>query len=214
MQTAGMHSIWLFLLTCCYCVAQSVTVGVIGGGRLTNDVTSPTTPESRFYDVGATVELGLPHHLAVEVDAIYHRQGYLGGTGNTFGSITESERANSLEFPILLKYKLPLKAFVEAGVAPRAIFGTVTDSSYYLNAFASQLTSSTFSSKTKWPGSLGVVSGGGIQIGIGRLRLTPEVRYTWWTSRPINEFTMTDGQSLQSSRNQVDVLLGISWKIR
>src|SRR5580698_8530998 len=112
-----MYSFRILLLTCCTC----------GGGQVTDDVASPTTPESRFYDVGASVELGLPHNLAVEVDAIYHRQGYLGGTGGIFGSITESERANSLEFPILLKYKFPFKAFVEAGVAPRAIFGHLTD---------------------------------------------------------------------------------------
>jgi hypothetical protein len=204
----------ILFLTSCAGIAQSIAVGVLGGGRLTDDVTSPTTPESRFYDVGASVELGLPHKFAVEVDAIYHRQGFLGGTSNPFGSLTESERANSWEFPILAKYKLPFKAFVEAGVAPRGIFGRVTDYGQFENIPTGGVTFSTSVSKTKWPGSLGIVSGGGIRLGVGRLRLSPEVRYTWWVNTPINEFTMTDGQPLQSSRNQVDLLLGISWKIR
>jgi len=66
--------------------------------------------------------------------------------------------------------------------------------------------------KTNWSPSLGIVAGGGVQFGIGRLRLAPEVRYTYWNSTPIN-LSFGDGPSYASNQQQVDVLLGISWKI-
>jgi hypothetical protein len=205
----------ILFLTSYFCAGQSVAVGVLGGGRLTSDVTSSATPESRFYDVGAIVELGsFPHGLSVEVDALYHRQGFLGGAGGSIFAITQSERANSWEFPILVKYKLPLHTFALAGVAPRSITGRVTNYTSTLNQTTDQEVFSTSTSKTQWPGSLGIVAGGGVRLGIGRLLLTPQVRYTWWANMPINEFTMTEGQPLQSSRNQVDLLLGIGWKFR
>jgi hypothetical protein len=58
-----------------------------------------------------------------------------------------------------------------------------------------------------------VGAGGGVQFGVGRLRVSPEVRYTHWTSTPINGF-FSDGPSYSSTQEQVDVLIGIGWKIR
>jgi hypothetical protein len=71
-----------------------------------------------------------------------------------------AENANSWEFPMLLKCRLPvplIKPFVEAGYAPRVIQGSIH--SYF-----------------PIPTSQGIVMGGGVQLGIGRLRLAPAVR--------------------------------------
>jgi hypothetical protein len=158
------------------------------------------------------VELGLPLGFAVEVDALYHRTDYFIETPNEG---PQSGRANSWEFPVLLKYKLgtPLiKPFVEAGVAPRTISGTVNDTDTSILAGAGVATTSSFSSNTNWKASLGVVLGGGVQFGLGPLRISPEVRYTHWTSTPINE-TFANGPTIHSTQQQADILVGIAWKV-
>jgi hypothetical protein len=58
-----------------------------------------------------------------------------------------------------------------------------------------------------------LVVGGGIQFSIGRLRLSPGVRYTHWNNTPITG-VYGDGPSWESTQNQVDILVGIAWSIR
>jgi hypothetical protein len=72
---------------------------------------------------------------------------------------------------------------------------------------------STSISSEQLPDSQGLVIGGGVQVGIGRLRLSPGVRYTHWNNTPITG-TFGNGPSWQSTQNQVDILVGIEWKIR
>jgi hypothetical protein len=161
-------------------------------------------------------ELGLPWSFAIEVDALYHRNGYLIGYGNFAGSIIESERANSWEFPMLFKYKLAVpkvKPFVEVGLAPRTISGTISESGFDVDIMTDQRTPFSAVAKTNWNSSFGIVTGGGVQFGMGRLRLSPEVRYTHWTSTPING-TFGDGPSYRGTQEQVDVLIGIGWRVR
>ena len=135
----------LFFLTCCICAAQSIAIGGIGGARVTDDVLSFNTPEanvvngvpafrleSRFYLVGPKIAIGLPHGLSVEFDALYHRQGFFYTFYHDTLYTTSSERDNTWEFPLLLKYKLQRLAvdpFLEAGVAPRTMTGRVTGTS-------------------------------------------------------------------------------------
>jgi hypothetical protein len=204
-------------LTCYACVGQSVTAGVLGGGRLTNDVTLPALPESRFYDAGATIQVGLPLNFGLEFDAIYHRQGYLYQIG-ALPSVTtiQSERASDWEFPLLVKYKLPIprvKPFAEVGLAPRKITGTITSDYEQISQLSNQLLFSTGRMGTNWANSVGFVAGGGVEFAVGRLRLSPELRYTMWTTKPIYEFPPPPGV-LQSSQNQVDMVIGIAWKLR
>jgi hypothetical protein len=190
-------------------------VGVVAGGRPTDDVTYAALPESKRYVVGPTIELGFRHGFGVEVDALYHRNGYLVGWGNFAYSITETERANSWEFPVLLKYKFPVhkvKPFVEAGVVPRRLSGTIWESGFSLDFLSGQRVPSSGVVKTDWPGSVGIVTGGGVEFGVGRLQLSPQVRYTHWGSTPIYGF-FGDGPSYQSTQEQVDVLIGIRWKV-
>jgi hypothetical protein len=53
----------------------------------------------------------------------------------------------------------------------------------------------------------GLVVGGGIDFKLGFLHVTPEIRYTGWTSRHFD----SPGTLLQSNRNQAAVLLGIGF---
>jgi hypothetical protein len=117
----GVRSLLVVFLTCYGCAAQSIAVGVIGGGRLTDDVSLFPSPEanvagaeaafkleSRFYDVGPMIEIGITHGFAVEFDALYHRQGFFSAFYHDTAYYTSRERDNSWEFPLLLKYKLAI----------------------------------------------------------------------------------------------------------
>lgn len=133
----------VFFLSSCICAAQSIAIGAIGGGRLTDDVLSfltseaptvtgapPFRLESRFYDVGPTIEIGLAHGLSVEFDALYHRQGVF----FTFAQITffqtYRERDNLWELPLLLLRRHAVNPFLEAGIVPRTMTGGITQISY------------------------------------------------------------------------------------
>lgn len=188
-----MHSyFWMAaaILTCPACFGQSVSMGGIGGGMVSNDLGGQWLKSvSKRYVIGPQLDIGLPLGFGIEVDALYRHQGYQ----TTFRLAYPEQYATSWEFPFLLKKSLPfpvVKPFAEAGWAPRAL-------------------------QSNWSSTVthGFVIGGGVEFGIGRLRLAPAVRYTRWNDTPIL-LVIPDGPSPQLTANQVDVLLGISWKLR
>ncbi len=193
------------ILTGSVCFGQSISFGVVGGARVSDDLSGGgATSVSKRYVVGPALDIGLPLGFGVEVDALYQREGFQG----VFNSGFFGERANSWEFPMLLKYRLPVplvKPFAEVGYAPRVMDGSMT--TYFVSP------PSTSISSEQLPDSQGLVIGGGVQVGIGRLRLSPGVRYTHWNNTPITG-TFGNGPSWQSTQNQVDILVGIEWKIR
>jgi hypothetical protein len=205
-----MRYLCLALLACCACAAQSISVGAIGGGRVTDDVFSYTgklteLPQSRFYDVGAQVEIGLTRRFAIEVDALYHRLDFFLSFGQITSYETDSERYNSWEFPVLLKYKLRLSAlnpFVEAGVAPRTLSGRDVNTSQ--STFMGPGPPSTVISPVRQSPGVGFIAGGGVQFNLGHLSLAPQARYTRWAT----------AQFSGATQNQVDLLVAISWKLR
>jgi hypothetical protein len=249
-----MRSLLLVGVTGCLCFGQSVSIGAVGGIRLTEDIRSgqidesipnrisaagATTSESKRYVVGPAIELGLPLDLALEFDALYRHEGYrsrfdvsispLFNPIGPFGGIQfDRERANSWEFPLLLKYKMRLpmiKPYVEAGYAHRIINGSIDD---YLLLFRAppEFGGASFReySSTNWRGSHGVVGGLGVQFAFGRWVFSPEARYTRWNNAAVREFdlgrALLSGGGLQgglpgfeSARNQVDLQIGLRWKV-
>jgi len=200
----------IFLLSSCVCGAQAVSIGVAGGGRATDDVSAGGIDESKRYVFGPKIEVGLPWNFAAEFDALNHRNGY---SVSDYG-FTDTERASSWEFPILLKYRIPLhriRPFAEAGVAPRTIAGTIDTQSYYINAMGTMVTSQS-THPTNWSASFGVVIGGGVRFDIGRLSLSPEVRYTHWTSTPIVDGG-NNGPVAYSAQEQLEVLMCVGWTV-
>ncbi len=199
------------------CLGQTtISIGVVGGARVNDDLTGGASGASvsKRYVVGPALDIGLPLGFGVEVDALYRREGVQSSFQNPgpgiFSSGSYEERANSWEFPMLLKYRLPVplvRPFAEVGYAPRVIDGSITNNSY------SPTSSSTSTSSEHWPASQGLVIGGGVQLAIGRLRLSPGIRYTHWNNTPIMG-TYVNGPSFESTQNQVDILVGIEWKIR
>ena len=224
-----MRYLLVVFLTCCACAAQSIAVGAIGG-RLTDDVLSFPSPglnglsvesafrlESRFYDVGPMIEIGLTHGFAVEFDAVYHRQGLFYTFDHDTDYSTSRERDNSWEFPLLLKYNLRfpvLHPFVEAGVAPRTISGGVAGTDQPGLSTPGPPGPSGPSVPLSYSPSVGFVAGGGLQFNLGLLRLAPQVRYTRWATAPVGGPYFSLGSTYSSNQNQFDLLVGISWKVK
>ena len=204
------------ILSGCVCFGQELSVGVIGGAMATDDLTGAgATSVSKRYVVGPALEIGLPLRLEVEVDALYRREGYQASFSSQFYTAFYDERANSWEFPILLKYRFPspvARPFLEAGYAPRVIHGSISSNGTDDFPFSAPQYYASRAS-TNWPMSHGIVVGGGVRFAIGRLHLSPELRYTRWSNSAISG-SYDDGPSWQSTQNQVDVLLGIAWRFR
>ena len=188
-----MRPLVLPLLTCCACGAQSIAIGAIGGGRITADVLTFPSPEANGLRAGS----------AFRLESRFYDVGTQ-GFFSTFYHDTQynvsGERDNIREFPWLLKYNLRwwvLHPFVEAGVAPRTISGKVVG---------------TF--PASYGPSVGFVASGGLQFNRGRLRLAPQVRYTRWGTAPVGGVYYSVGSTYSSNQNQLDVLVGISWRVR
>jgi hypothetical protein len=197
--------------------AQLFSFGVKGGVPLTDAFShvsltdQPVFPQSasgynRRYVVGPTVELHFPLHFSFEVDALYRRNGFAYTTyqyffypvGPTYtAEVNYLSRAsiNDWQVPLLAKYELRggmVRPFVNAGVVYRHVSGTVT-SSFLAPNHAS---------------SVGAAVGAGLTFKVGPLRLSPEIRYTHWGTRP---FANGLGPIFFSTNNQTDLLVGFTF---
>ena len=195
---------------------QILSIGVVGGVRASDDFEYAAISESRRYVVGPAVGLALPLGFSVEFEALYRRQGYSTGNGTPLYSASIREADNVWEFPLLARYRIPVPAirpFAEAGWVPRIMHGYRDASGSYLT----QLNPATFTSYNSrthvdWPTTNGVVVGGGIQFGAGPFLVAPEIRYTHWNRQAINGY-FSDGPGYGSTQNQLDILLGVRYRI-
>jgi len=163
------------------------SVGVKAGVPL-NDVyvnagqgTFPRFGTTDRYLIGPEVDLNLPFHLGVEVDALYRRY-RLGGSG-----------VNEWDFPILLKYRFQavpvLHPFIDAG----PIFNHVSE-------IPSALANASVP---------GIVVGGGVDFKLLFLHIKPEIRYIHWADSNYNFNPLNAG--LASNQNQAQFLVGFTF---
>ncbi|HMC61615.1 MAG TPA: hypothetical protein VKJ01_20655 [Candidatus Solibacter sp.] len=201
-------------------VAQWVAVGVKGGVRTTDDTSGSLASESKRYIVGPMAEIRLPLRLSFEVDALYRRFGFTGGASSVFGSSITRERANSWEFPMIVKYRLPVvpaHPFVGAGYAPRTIHGTDVSSGRFLSGISQNPPASIYTyffnqrSDTSYSLTHGIVVLGGVNLGAGHVRFSPELRYVHWNAPFLNEFGGDGSFQFVSRQDEFQVLLGVSW---
>ncbi|HRJ19956.1 MAG TPA: outer membrane beta-barrel protein [Bryobacteraceae bacterium] len=163
--------------------------GVKGGVPLNDAVkaTNPFRSEFARWTFGGVAELDLPAGLGLELDMLYRRTGY--STVDSSGGPGPDQVGNSFEFPLLVKYKFPgilARPYMAGGLSFRKI-------SDIPNVFES--------------GSRGVVLGAGLRFNALLVRISPELRYTRWN----NEAFRSAAGALGSSRNQVELLVGITF---
>ncbi len=197
-------------------LAQRFEVGVEGGIRTTDDVSGTLTSESKRYIMGPKVEIRLPLRLSFEFDALYRRFGFTGYETSCCGSSVTRERANSWEFPMILKYRIPVvpgHPFVGVGYAPRTVHGTDVSSGVGNVGFSTPpiyFFNQRF--ETTYPVTSAVVISGGLNLGAGHIRFSPELRYEHWNAPFLNEFGGDGSSRFVSNQNEVFVLLGVSWR--
>jgi len=130
---------------------------------------------------GPYVELRLPAGMAVEVDALHRNHEFLTAAG--------METAQSWEFPILLKHRIGshiIKPYFEGGVT----LSHLTD-----------VTVVNLSNRSNY----GLVVGGGVEFKFLFLRLAPELRYSAYA------FKTLDQPLAESRRGQLAVLFSVGF---
>jgi opacity protein-like surface antigen len=205
-----MKSILLFLTVSTALLAQPVSFGLKGGVPLTDFIdtvsgskTSITTTTNR-YIVGPTIELRLPAGFGVEADALYRHFNF-SSTSNLVDAIsTLTTTTGAWEFPILLKKRFlpgPVRPFVSAGVN----FNKITGLSQTLSTLSGNPASGSNSAGLKDDFSSGFTMGGGVEVKALLLRITPEIRYTRWSTQHFNSVNAS------SNLNQAEFLVGFTF---
>lgn len=185
---------------------QFLSLGVKAGVPLTSTFSTVQTgnagavPYDRPYIVGPTAEIHLPFHLSFEVDALYRRNGFTYyssgfgfGTPDYIPPAVNRRTINDWQFPFWGKYERKfglLVPFIEGGVAYRHLS-----------------TGKTIPFAPDNPNTTGFAVGGGIDLKLLLVRLTPEIRYAHWPTPPFQNGDIV----IRSGTNQADFLLGISF---
>ena len=208
----------LFILAAAAASPQPFSIGVKGGMPMTDFVDvvraqniSASTTTNR-YIVGVTGEARLPFGLGVEVDVLYRhfRFNSSSGVSNLTTNITNIDTtAGAWEFPVLAKYRFKgkfVRPFVDGGVAWDKLSGLTQT---VKNVVATVTHSTTTSSPAELANSTtrGYVLGGGLDLKLLLIHITPEVRLTRWGAK---HFIDTTG-IVNSKQNQAEFLVGITF---
>lgn len=197
-----MRSLLLMFVFTAAASAQLIGLGVKGGVPLSDALETSRQGNLRYlanterWTVGPAVELRLPLRLSVEFNALYRRFDYELATNADPASQT---RAASWQFPVLAKYRLlpgPLAPYISAGPS----FLRITDISNI-----GQVLRSSNPPELEDRSNVGAAIAGGVQLRVGRLRITPEIRYTRWARENFRDNLF---DLLRFNRNQADFLIG------
>ena len=187
--------------------AQKPSIGIIGGGALTDGFQNQNVPASSLsgtgigtssatvhfyspskdYVVGAMLELRLPFRLSIEADALYRQL-------NISSVATADQHPSFLhvvtwEFPVLAKYR-----FTPSRIAPFAEMGPSFRAAGNLNDTS--------------PSGHGLTVGSGVEVRVFKFKLAPALRYTRWAqdARPA-----TGPPVPRTNPNQLELLVGFSY---
>ena len=165
---------------------------------------------TKRYTVGPTVEFHLPARYSLEIDALYKRFGFDGQAVTADGSTLIGTRGNSWEFPILAKFEVvpgPVRPFVDAGASIRHISG-IKQVRQIVSAGTLSIVELNNPPEFNKSTDIGLAFGAGIALKLGRVRISPELRYTRWGGEnlrdPVNAL-------LHTHRNQGDFLIGFTF---
>ena len=193
---------------------QPIGLGAKGGLRLTDDLGGTFgTSESKRYIVGPMVSAKLPLAFRLEFDALYRRVGFRSFLyDDAGGSFAERDRGNSWEFPMIVRRTLWHGIYAGIGYAPRIIHGSTHVDRLAVTSLNPPVFSySEYIMPRPWGTTHGIVAEGGIEKRAGWLRIAPEIRCIRWNQPALN-VQQPHGLFMVSTQNQVDLLLGISFR--
>jgi hypothetical protein len=206
--------------------AQSLGIGLKAGVPATEYFETGSTGSlhggaqysaaTRRYTIGAAIEGRLTNALGFEVDAMFHRMGYVGivnffdSANGNFQNSAIDVKGDSWDFPVMAKYRFrrTLRPYLAGGAVLRYV-GPVRGRGELTVGSLVTRTSSTTPIDTSDPNELrkrfypGLTAGAGLEFGEGRFRVAPEIRYTRWTANIAGP-----GGLLRFAPNQVEFLLG------
>ena len=180
-------------------VAQPLGMGLKVGFPL-NDVLrtglSTTNPVKYVTDakntlIGPYIEFHLPGGLGIEADALHRSYSYQQTT--TAPIALGASSVGAWEFPVTLKVRFAsgvFRPFVEGGVT----YGRITDITNIVNDIQHK-------------SNFGLVGGGGIEIKLGPLRISPSARYTGWTVKSLQN----PAGLLETNRSLWNVMVGVGF---
>ena len=176
---------------------QSLSLGVVGGGSVTDAFQSYVPPgvdvirlysESKDYLIGPMVEWRFSPHWSLEVDGLYRKlhltEAFVEPNG-LLNSVSPSP-VITWEFPILAKYRLNLprlRPFAEAGPSFRTA-GNLNGTN---------------------PSHAGITAGAGVELHTAGLTFAPTVRYTHWSADGGSPFI-----NARTREDQIEMLVGVS----
>jgi hypothetical protein len=228
-----MRTLVLLLGGAALACAQPFSFGVKGGLPLTDFFDAVNSDNLGYfsstnrYIVGPTAELHLPFGLGIEFDALYRHLHFSSASNAVDVLFNSSTESGAWEFPLLLKYrfKAPLaRPFVDGGVAWDTLSGvsqTITQTAISTGVVSSSSNSNPAELQNNTV--TGIVLGGGFDIHVPFVHVSPEIRYTRWTSQHFQTPTeaviqagtsvvpVTPGTSINSTQNQVEFLVGFTF---
>jgi hypothetical protein len=222
--TNNMRTLVLLLGGAALACAQPFSFGVKGGVPVTDFFDAVNSDDFGYfsstnrYIVGPTAELHLPFGLGVEFDALYRHLHYSNAYNAVSVLVNSSTESGAWEFPLLIKYRFKeslARPFVNGGVAWDTLSG-VTQTIVQTAIATGVVSSSSNSSPAELRNSTvnGIVLGGGLDIHVPFLHVSPEIRYTRWNSQhfqtPLPPINVSPG-SISSNQNQVEFLVGITF---
>ena len=140
----------------------------------------------------------LPAGFGIEADALYRHFSY-NASATLVDSLVNTKANSAWEFPLLIKYRVPtpvVRPFLDAGFAFDRWSGV------------KQITNAVGLTKSDVSGvNTGVVLGGGLELKLPFIKISPEIRFTRWGAKNISDL----GGVLHLNQNQAEFLIGLTF---
>jgi hypothetical protein len=145
----------------------------------------------------------LGSRFAAEFNALY--QPFSFRQSNIIGTPSSSKTTGNLwQFPVLLSYRIlegPIEPFIDVGPSVQLVTN-ITESSITII----DPTPAISHPQPERRAVAGFAVGGGLRFSLGRLHISPEIRYTRWTAE---NFDFTQSNHVGTNLNQVQVLVAL-----
>lgn len=205
-----------FLLCAPALFAQPISLGLKIGAPFNEAFDTLAQPrelfesETRRYILGPTLEVHLPLRFSIEVDALYTKWNFSSASAVADSVTTATASVNSWEVPLMLKYRFSgglLRPFVDTGVAFNTLSGVGELRDFFRSSGLSNQPGVDPSEAVRSGVRRGFVLGGGLEVRVPFLRISPEIRWTRWGWNYIRDI-----QGLVDSRDdEVKFLLGVTF---